>query len=247
MLMSLRQTISALITFLTPDRYFSWQTVLYMSLFSWFMSLLSRTLGATPFTVALMATLGWIFLALGIGWAIEHQQIKPFGLSIAPWVSGAILCVFMFGAWGGRWLQPALIFWPLVSFLVVAVPDLVSWELQPKVPAPAIRQKLILLFFLSLLFSSWFQFYFRIQTWLQAYPSLVADNVEDSNFVYRVPGQAVPLSAGVTHLTQAETLMKEQVNDRPWSSVERWLLNLKGQEQFLQQQIQATQSASPED
>ena len=246
MIRPLRPYVTSLKTSLLPQSAFSWLTVIYMSLISWLMSGISRYLGASPFTVGLMATLAWIFLALGVGWAFEAKRIKPFGLSIGPWVSGGILCLFLFGSWGGAWLQPALITWPLMSFLVVALPNLLSWELQPKQPSPAVRQSLALLLGFSLLLSSWFQFYFRLQTWLQDYPSLIADTFDDSAFVYRIPGQAMPLSAGVSYLTQAERLIKDQIDNKPWPGVERWLLNLQGQRQNLQSQVRLSQPASSE-
>ncbi|MBW4463452.1 MAG: DUF5357 domain-containing protein [Nodosilinea sp. WJT8-NPBG4] len=235
----LRQTLTELWQAVLPPRYFSWQTVIYMSLFSWLVSLLARLLATTAFTVGLLATISWICLALGVGWALEANKVRLFGIPIAPWVSGAILCLFLFGSWGGRWLQPALVSWPLVSFAVIAVPSLVSWDFDLKAPPPMVRQQLALLFCLSLLFSSWFQFYFRIQSWVRDYPSLVADSVDHSAFVYRFPGQEVALPAGVTHLTIAEETLREQIDNKPWPSVERWLLNLEGQRQALQQRVQS--------
>lgn len=238
-----------LLSNLLPPRYFSWQTVIYLSLFSWLTSLLARLLDAAAFTVGLLATMSWIFLAIGVGWALEANKARIFGIPIAPWVSGAIVCLFLFGSWGGRWLQPALVAWPLVSFAVIAVPALVSWDFSFKNPPPAVRQQLVLLFCLSLLFSSWFQFYFRIQSWVRDYPSLVADSVENSAFVYRIPGQTIALPAGVTHLTVAEDLLREQVDNKPWPSVERWLLNLEGQREVIRQRVrsQAGRSTSLED
>lgn len=241
----LTQTLEMLKAVLLPSRYFAWQTVIYMSLFSWLMSLLARTVEAMAFTVGLLATLSWICLALGVGWALEANKIRPFGVSIAPWVSGAILCLFLFGSWGGRWLQPALVSWPLVSFAVVAAPKLVSWDFNLKDPPGQVRQQLALLFCLSLLFSSWFQFYFRIQTWVRDYPSLVADSVENSAFVYRFPGQTVALPAGVNHLTVAEEMLREQVHNKPWPSVERWLLNLDGQRQAMERQVKSHMGLDP--
>ncbi|HIK43872.1 MAG TPA: DUF5357 family protein [Leptolyngbyaceae cyanobacterium M65_K2018_010] len=246
MLAFLRQTLANLQTLLLPQNYFSWQTIIYLSLFSWLMSLLGRGLGATIWTVGLMTTLSWAFLALGVGWLLEHNRVNLLGIPIAPWVSGAILCIFLFGSWGGDWLQPAVVAWPLVSFMVVAVPSLVNWDLKWQTPLPTVRQNLVLLFLLSLLFSCWLQFYFRIQAWTQAYPSLVADSFEASHFVYRIPGQLVPLSEGVNHLTAAETFVREQIDGKPWPSVERWLLNSEGNRQAIQQEIQRTQPASPE-
>jgi hypothetical protein len=241
----LRQTFEALAKVLVPPRYFAWQTVLYMSLFSWLMSVLALAVLATPFTVGLLATFSWILLAVGIGWALEANKVRPFGVPIAPWVSGGILCMFLFGSWGGQWFQSALVAWPLVSFAVVALPQLVGWNLKPKSPPPPVRQQLALLFCLSLLFSSWFQFYFRIQSWVRDYPSLVADSVDKSAFVYRVPGQAIALPAGVNHLTVAEAMLREQVADKPWPAVERWLLNLDGQRQAMQRQVQSQMGLNP--
>ncbi|MGF1570833.1 MAG: DUF5357 family protein [Nodosilinea sp.] len=247
MLKFLRETLQSLIDALLPDRYFAWQTVLYMSLFSWLMSLIAQAIEATTFTVGLLATLSWMLLAIGVGWGIEASNIRPFGIPIAPWVSGAIVCIFLFGSWGGSWLQPALATWPLISFAVAAAPSLLSWELKPKKVPPAVRQRLVLLFFLSLLFSSWFQFYFRIQGWLQDYPSLAADNFDQSNFVFRIPGQPAALSAGEVHLSAAAELIATQVEGKPWPSVERWLANKDGQQQILQQQLADIQTPSQED
>jgi len=223
--------------FFIPDRYFSWQTVIYMSVFSWLMSLIARELGATGFTVMLLATFGWFFMALGAGWFVSDANIKPFGIPIAPWVSGAILCIFLFATLTDSWLRPALATWPLISFLVVAVPNLLGWDLQPKSVPPTIRQKLLLLFLLSLLFSSWFQFYFRIQNWLDTYPSLASDDLHQSTFVYRLPGQPTPVAAGAAQLATAETILQTELGSKPWSSAERWLANLDGQRQYLQREI----------
>jgi hypothetical protein len=223
--------------FLIPDRYFSWQTVFYMSLFSWLMSLIARELGATEFTVMLLAAFGWFFMALGAGWFVNDGNIKPFGIPIAPWVSGAILCIFLFATFTDSWLRPALATWPLISFLVVAVPNLLGWDFQPKPVPPVVRQKLLLLFLLSLLFSSWFQFYFRIQNWLETYPSLASDDLHQSTFVYRLPGQPTPVAAGAAQLATAETILQTELGSKPWSSAERWLANLDGQRQYLQREI----------
>ena len=141
----IRNLYNRVVDFLLPDQYFSWQTVMYMSLFSWLMSLIARGLDATDFTVMVLAACGWVFLALGAGWFVDAANIRPFGIPIAPWVSGAILCLFLFGTLTDSWLRPALATWPLISFLVVAVPNLLGWDFQPKPVPPTVRQKLILL------------------------------------------------------------------------------------------------------
>jgi hypothetical protein len=244
----LRDFLTGLLDFLLPERYFSWKTVLYLSLFSWLMSLAAFWLGATSFTVTLITIFSWVFLAMGIGWGVDTSKINLFGVSISPWLSGGILCIFLFGLFSDSWFKPALAAWPMVSFLVVALPNLLDWDLTPRMPSPVIRQRLILLFFLSLLLSSWFLFYFRLQSWVKAYPSLASEDLHHSQFVYQLPTETTMLSAGVTHLTLAADFVQEELTGKPWSWTERWLLNLDGQQQAMQQQVhsQLTKS-SPED
>lgn len=222
---------------LFPSQFFSWQMVIYLALFSWVMSWLAVVLGATQFTVVLLTTFSWLFLALGVGWAVDALGLKLFGLPLAPWVAGAVVCLFLFGTWQRNAFALALVVWPLLSFLIIAVPNFVGWNFNFKVPPPAVRQSLILVFFASLLLSCWFQFYFRLQAWIQDYPSVVADNLSGSEFVFRIPGYTVPLSPGVTYLTAAEDVLKSEISGKPWPWVERWLLNLQDQQQAVEQLV----------
>lgn len=216
-------------SFFVPDQYYSWKTIIYLSLFSWAMSWLALGLGATQPTIWLLTTLSWMFLAFGVGWGLQANKVKLFGIPIAPWVAGAIVCIFLFGSWPGDQWSIALGFWPIMSALIIAVPQFLNWDFSVKVPPPAARQQLILVLMLSLLFSCWFQFYFRLQAWMRDYPSLLADSFDNSGFVYRIPGQPLPLSEGVTLLTMMEASVQSKISNRPWAWVERWLLNIDDQ------------------
>jgi hypothetical protein len=46
-------------------------------------------------------------------------------------------------------------------------------------------------------------------------------------------------------LTAAEAMLEQQVNGKPWPSVERWLLNLDGQRQAMQRQVQSQMGHHP--
>ncbi len=136
--------------------------------------------------------------------------------------------------------------WPLVSVFIVAIPSFLTWELRPKLPSPPVRQYLILIFLLALLFSSWFQFYFRIQTWLRNYPSMLTDNFAHSGFVYRLPNQTEAQAKGVSLLTAAELQVKTALDGTPWPYVERWLLNLNEQLDRLRSASAVVLEDSPE-
>lgn len=237
MLKLLRELYERVKTVFLPDQYFAWQTFIYLSLFSWAMSWIALGVGATQFTVILLTSFSWLFLAFGVGWALNNSKANLFGIPLAPWVSGAILCAFIFGLIPGNQIELAVVTWPLIAAMIMIVPQFLGWDLERKVPPPPMRQRLILVFLLSLVLSSWLQFYFRLQSWFTDYPSLLAEDFNRSHFVYRVPGQANAVSEGVALLSLTETALAEELNNKPWPGVERWLLNIDDQLVGLRRQV----------
>lgn len=223
----LKKIWNSITTFLFPTDYFAWQTIIYLGIFSLIMAWVARLSGALGLTESLIATAGWIFFAFGIGWFLEKNKVNFFGFPAAPWVSGAIVCIYFFGLlpFDNRW-SAALMTWPLASVLILAIPQFLTWELKPKIPAPPVRQQLILWLLVAMLFSSWFQFYFRLQSWFDRYPTLLTDNFNNSGFVYRLSGEEDEPAPGVSLLTAAEAAVKDALDETPWPYVERWLLNL---------------------
>jgi hypothetical protein len=219
---------------LFPDEYYSWQTLIYLGIFSFVMSWVARLAVEDAIVDTLIATAGWIFFALGIGWLLDQNDITLFGVPLAPWVMGAIVCTYFFGTFGGSW-QLGLMTWPLVSVAIAAIPQFLDWELNPQIPDPKMRQQLILLTLVALLLSNWFQFYFRLQQWFEAYPSLLADDFSRSGFVFRLSKTPEEQAQGIALLTFAQTDIRDSLDDTPWPYVERWLLNLDDKMAQLEQ------------
>lgn len=209
-----------------PEDYFAWQTLLYLGLFSFVMSWLARLAVDDGWAEHIIVTGGWIFFALGIGWLLEDAQVRFFGMPTAPWVMGAIVCLYFFSLvpWGS-W-PIGLMSWPLVSVAIAAVPQFFTYDFKPQLPPPLRRQQLILLTLLALLISNWFQFYFRLQNWFDDYPSLLADDFSRSGFVYRLADVPEEKARGIVLLSAAETEISEALDNTPWPYVERWLLGL---------------------
>ncbi|MEM6835786.1 MAG: DUF5357 family protein [Cyanobacteria bacterium P01_C01_bin.120] len=210
-----------------PQDYYAWQTLIYLGIFSFTMSWVARLAVGRGLTVNVIATGGWIFFALGIGWLLEQSKIRVLGISVAPWVMGAILCLYIF-SWVPESSWPlGLMTWPLISVVIAAIPHFFTWELRPeKIPPPPVRQQLILLTLVALLLSNWFQFYFRLQNWFEIYPSLLADDFSQSGFVYRMASVPEEKARGIVLLTSAETEIIQALDGTPWPYVERWLLGL---------------------
>ncbi|MEM6424546.1 MAG: DUF5357 family protein [Cyanobacteria bacterium P01_D01_bin.128] len=232
---------------LSPGDYYSWKTVLLLSLFSWGTSLLANAVDASRFTIFLLSTFSWIFLAIAAGWGCQEKNFNLLGMPLSPWVSGAIVCWFALMTWNpdANWV-PALVVWPLVSAAIATVPNFVDWDMTFKRPPMARRQQLVLLVAFSLLLSGWLQFHFRVQQWLTNYPSLMADDFRHSEFVYVLPNQQMNLSKGVPLLSAAENGLSANLNDVPWPRVERWLLNLDEQIELLEQSAKDNISAVAE-
>jgi Family of unknown function (DUF5357) len=217
---------------LQPPQWASWQTLIFLSIFSAVMAGVS-----TAVTQIIISACGWLFLALGIWWFTYEEGIKKTltvnKIFLGPWITGAVICLAVYGGW--RNFPPAmLISWPPISALIAAVPKIVKSDPDRKVPIYVLPkgsawQDLVLMLLINLIMSCWFQFYYVLQGWLDAYPSLLADNFGQSAFVYDSRPKQPRETKGTLLLNQVETALKEQLDGRPWPEVERWLLDLNQQ------------------
>lgn len=222
-----------------PPRSFSWQTLIFLSLFSWGMSLLNSVLSDTEFVQDFLATMGWIFLTLGVGWALADFKIEFLGLKIypGPWITGALTCTFLFD--GVREEFPALPFvsWPIISAAIAAVPKFLKRGPEFKVPDAKGRQDLVILFLVSIILSCWFSFHFLLQDWLRAYPSILADRFDRSAFVINTATPRVNDSRGVLILNLAEAIMIDEIEGRSLADAELWLFNVDARVADIERQI----------
>jgi hypothetical protein len=222
-----------------PPRSFSWQTLIFLSLYSWGMSLLNSVLTDTEFVKDFLATMGWIFLTLGVGWALADFKVEFLGLKIypGPWITGALTCTFLFE--GVREEYPALPFvsWPLISAAIAAVPKFLKRGPEFKVPDAKGRQELVILFLVSIILSCWFSFHFLLQDWLGDYPSILADRFDRSAFVINTASPRVSDSRGVLILNLAEAIVVDELEGRSLAETELWLFNVQSRVADIENQI----------
>ncbi|NET32723.1 MAG: DUF5357 domain-containing protein [Cyanothece sp. SIO1E1] len=243
-----------LINFLKPPRYFAWSTLIWLSLFSWVMAFLASSVETAPITRGFLSTMAWVFLTLGIGWWLTERPVRILGLSLGPWLTGGLACAFLFGSWNGNFIFPpiAFIVWPLMSAAIAALPRFISPTFTLQTPAPPARQELVILLLVNLLFSCWFQFHFMIQDWLRDYPSLLSDpsflrdpslrsgNFNRSAFIFYLEPEIQKPSKGPALLERAEDILIKELDDLPWTQMERWLLNLEDKAPILEARAMAS-------
>ncbi|MEO0406988.1 MAG: DUF5357 family protein [Cyanobacteria bacterium P01_A01_bin.135] len=219
-----------------PDQSFSWQTLLFLCLFSWLMALLTSdssvmqtdpslntwgqlSLRTSPAKYALF-TMGWIFLSLAVAWLLHGSKMKVplFDIVLRPaaWVTAAIVCAFLFQVWQLNNLRPALIAWPIVSALFYIFPRCYSlrkgYYVLPKVSE---RQHLLIVALASLLVSCWLQFYFVVQDWVEGYRPTFVDLVGGTNTAI------TPAEVQVANL--AESVVASQLEPLPIPEIRRGL------------------------
>ncbi|HBB35025.1 MAG TPA: hypothetical protein DDZ80_32260 [Cyanobacteria bacterium UBA8803] len=200
--------------------WFSWLTLLFLSLFSWLMAFI-----ATGLLQNLLANLGCIFLILAVyWWTTSTKSLRIYDVPLSPWITGAIVSVYIFGAITGKVEPKALIAWPLISAAIAALPLCLGDDFKLKTPAPDKRKTIILLFTSQLIFSCWFQFHFLVQNWLAEYPTLLVDNFDQSAFVVKYPLLPPKTPRGVSMLDLMASKLQQQLNAKPWPQIERVLL-----------------------
>ncbi|MGV0028738.1 DUF5357 family protein [Phormidesmis priestleyi] len=213
-----------------PTQAASWQTFILLSVFSVIIAAI------TSYPVQnIIASCGWVFLIVGVWWFTYEPAVKKKltvnGLFIGPWITGALVSIWLFGSWQGRPTPASFISWPVISSLIWSTPRFIKTDpttVTPEYapPAPEARQDIVLLLLSNLIISCWFQFHFLLQDWLNAYPSLRADDFSRSAFVFELRPQNQMGSRGIEVLDTAEQVLKLRLEGKPWAEVERWLKDL---------------------
>ncbi|MBE9079560.1 DUF5357 family protein [Romeria aff. gracilis LEGE 07310] len=247
MIEAFRDSLDRIRILITPTQYFAWQTLLLLSIFSWLMAILAEVLDAATLTVNILSTCSWISLTAAIWWALWRNPVRVAGFSISAWITGAVLCLFLFNPWPPERLRWALAAWPLISTAIRALPSFFRWDLEFKRPKPEVQQELVLILLLNLLLTSWILFYFQVQSWFGRYPSLLVNDFDRSAFVYDFSSDFERIPQGVLLLESAADALEQQLNGIPWPRTERWLLNSEAQVADIAREIPRAALYAPEE
>jgi hypothetical protein len=209
---------------LKPPQPFSWQTLIFLSLFSWLMSVLA----VLEYVKDALSAMGWLFLTFGVGWALSGWKFNILGVTFypGPWITGALLCVFLVEGWSDLPNSTAYILWPTLSALIASLPKFVKPGPVPTTPDVAGQQQIVLLVLSNMIISCWFGFHFLLRDWLREYPSIQTSDFSRSAFVVRLGSPSRDQSRGVPILQAAGDRLTQALEGRVWSETERWLLNI---------------------
>ena len=238
---------------LLPDQYFAWQTLLLLSLFSLLVAAVLEAPEGSA-SVSVLTTLSWVFFTCAVWWALSknENEVKAPGTdySVSAWVTGAVLCTFLFLAREEPNFRWAICCWPLISTTIKALPQFITWELVPHWPKKKDRPMLVMTLLVNLILTSWIVFYFRVQDWVENYPSLLANDFGNSAFVTDFRSDDVnersEETQGARLLNSTADAIYEELNDQPWYQTERWLYTRQDKLESLSGDMLGTFSAPKE-
>ncbi|HAA30727.1 MAG TPA: hypothetical protein DCE56_27355 [Cyanobacteria bacterium UBA8553] len=223
---------------LRPPSAFSWETLILLSLFSFYMEWLARSL----YLKNLLDNLGWIFLIGGVYWATTATRFlrigykaKPWtpGFPLSPWITGALVCYYLFNRGIGEVRPESIIYWPTISALIYAIPDFLQENGTLKSPPPDRRQFLVVVLGTQLLLSCWFQFHFLVQNLVAQYPTVLVEDFNKSAFVVKWETPQTTTPRGVDILENMEPQLRDRLSSKPWPQVERMLLRGKERDNWI--------------
>ncbi|WP_298919936.1 septal junction protein FraD [uncultured Nostoc sp.] len=222
---------------LVPPKAYSWQTFIYLSIFSWVLSYC-----ATGYIKDIIAFFGWLFLIAGTSWYTTEDPLRVPGtfMPVGAVITGFLVSVFAFGNQQDVITSRTIVFWPTISALITAIPEFIEGndtDAKARIPKPEDRQRIIILVASSMLLSCWIQFFFVMDNWFQQYPSLQADTFKRSAFVVRTEERAKIPQNGVVILEKIQPRVVEEIAQRPWSEVEKWLLDAKQRVRTLGKEV----------
>ncbi|WGV24569.1 septal junction protein FraD [Halotia branconii] len=222
---------------LVPPKAYSWQTLIYLSVYSWILSFF-----AIGYIQNIIAFFGWLFLIAGTAWYTTDDPLRVPGtfMPVGAVITGFLVSVFAFGNQDNGITSRTIVLWPTISALITAIPEFFEGsgtDSKAQIPKPEVRQRITVLVASSMVLSCWIQFYFVMDTWLKEYPSLLADDFQRSTFVVRMDKAEKIPENGVLILDRLQPIVEAELAGKPWSQVERWLLDAKTQVGNLGNQV----------
>lgn len=225
----LKDVIERIKNFFIPPKAYSWQTLIYMSVFSWLMSSLAND-GPIQDIIAFF---GWVFLIAGTSWYTTDKPLYVPGtvMPVGAVITGGIISIFAFQQ-DEEVVARTIIFWPTISALITAVPEFFEGNgTDVKIQPPKLedRESIIVLIGSCMLLSCWLNLYQVTDTWLNEYPSAkypVYDESSRRNDLLTVlePENKMPQN-GVLILNKLQPAVETALNGKSWSDVELWLKN----------------------
>jgi hypothetical protein len=230
-----KQFFASFWDFIRPKQHHSWQAALWLAL----LGCLFTSITAAP-VHDILARLSWLSFIVAVGWlTTQESPIVVWGLSLGPWITGLLVCLFLFSTSGQTTVpREAALSWPLIAAAIAVLPNAFNLESgRWALPSKQHRQRLIILVMSNLLLVCWILFYYRIQDWLVIYPGLQGERFEGSSFVLQRTESDRNFDRGYAVVDTMESQLRRNTTNRPRKDAELWLYNIQKDPQSFRDSV----------
>lgn len=225
------QRFLLLINFIKSSSELGWKLIVLIGIVFWIIAFsvgfLSEELRWNSLSI-----LSYVLIVCSFGLFTLKNPLIIEGLSLSTWILVGLICLFV----ASLWRDIATFIWmilPPLSAIIAAWPEFIGAGKKLENLRNEQRFKLLIWLLLHLIISCWINFNLIIQDWVQQYPSLLADNLSQSDFLVKIQPFSLPVTEGEKALNTMERQLNSQINGKPWSVAETWLNNPSQQEKLL--------------
>lgn len=215
---------------LLPPKVVHWKTPLLLSIF---LALLSVAAFTDWPTRRFILDMSWLFFTLSMGLLTSQKPFVIKGVPLSPWVTSILIGLWLLVRLPGDRKEIAWIVGPIIAVVVLATIEIWQSESKWERARSLLRPQFLIITLVHLLFSCWFGFHFLIQDWLQQYPSVLSQDLRQSDFVVTFQGPTINRSRGVVILEEMEEYLQDQARTKPWPQVEQMLIDIDNERFFL--------------
>ena len=218
---NLIQTIYQIINLIKPSRTFSWQTAILISILIWIIAALFG-LSGNLILQNFLSLLGCLLVIIGFSWFTIENPLIVHNFSISTWILIEFICLFAAILWSTN-AHFIVMVWPVLSAIFAAWPEFVAIKRNPEILSSEKRIKLLIWILIHLVISCWINFSLIIQYWVSEYPSLLADDLNQSDFVVKIQPFSRSVTEGERVLNAMERQLKIQIDGKLWILADIWL------------------------
>jgi hypothetical protein len=177
--------------------------------------------------------MSWWFFTLSMGLLTSQQPFVIKGVSLSPWVTSMLIGLWLLVRLPSDKKEIAWISGPIIAVVILAIIEVWNSESKWEKVRSLVRPQFLTIVLIHLLFSCWFGFHFLIQNWLQQYPSVLSQDLRQSDFVVTFQGPTINRSRGVIILNEMEEYLKSEARTKPWPQIEQMLIDIDNERFFL--------------
>ncbi|MEG4110349.1 MULTISPECIES: DUF5357 family protein [unclassified Microcoleus] len=227
-----------------PPKVVHWKTPLLLSIF---LALLTVAAVTDWRTRTLLFDMSWLFFTLSMGLLTSQQPFVIKGVSLSPWVTSILIGLWLLVRLPSDRKEIAWISGPLIAVVVLATIEVWNSESKREGIRSLVRPQFLIITLVHLLFSCWFAFHFLIQGWIRQYPSVLSQDLRQSDYVVTFQQPTINRSRGVVILNAMEGYLRNEARTKPWAQVEQMLIDIDNERFFLRNQALKTTGVVAED